>query len=515
MNKFLLLISVVLMGEVAAAASPISDREGINYEVSLMGNAGSGDFAPYYMMVNRHGILTQSDDVLFRGKLWKRFDLSRRFSYSFGADFLTGASSQTTYHRYDDAGKLVDNRQRPAAIWLQQLYAEIKFMGAFLSVGLKEQEWSLLNSELASGDYLESGNARPIPQARIGFLGFQNIPFTRGWLQIYAVIAYGKFTDGNWLENHFNRNGRLTTGALYHYKCLYFRTKPAKPFSFAVGLQVAMQYKGTEQSYSKGKLTNTVKQPFCIEDIWKMLIPSFGYSRQEFYEGNSLGCWDIVLRYRLRNGDEIRGVYESPWEDDSGIAMQNGFDGIWGVEYKCAKENSPFQGVVVEYLDFTNQSGPIHWDPGLLSVSGTTLTQSRASGSDNYYNNGHYNGWMNYGLGIGTSVFPSPIYNLDGAMTYKNNRIRGFHAGVMGTIINGVNYKILGGYKKGWGTYGRPLIEPQENTSLLVDVTWRVPKLAGLSVKGEFAFDSGTMYGKNVGGLLTVSYSGTFNIGKK
>ena len=65
-----------------------------------------------------------------------------------------------------------------------------------------------------------------------------------------------------------------------------------------------MQYKGTEQYYSKGKLTNTVKQPFCIEDIWKMLIPSFGYSRQEFYEGNSLGCWDIVLRYRLRNGSK-------------------------------------------------------------------------------------------------------------------------------------------------------------------------------------------------------------------
>ena len=514
MNKFLLLISVVLMGGVAAAASPKSDREGINYEVSLTGNAGSGDFAPHYMMNNRHGILTQSDNVLFRGKLWKRFDLSRRFSYSFGADFLTGASSQTTYHRYDDASKLVDNRQRPAAIWLQQLYAEIKFMGAFLSVGLKEEEWSLLNSELSSGDYLVSGNARPIPQARIGFLGFQNIPFTRGWLQIYGVIAYGKFTDGKWLENHFNRNSRITTGALYHYKCLYLRTKPAKPFSFAVGLQAAMQYKGTEQYYSKGVLTKTIEQPFCVKDIWKMLIPSLGYSREEYYEGNSLGCWDIVLRYRFRNGDEIQGVYESPWEDGSGIAKLNGFDGIWGLEYKCAKKNSPVQGIVVEYLDFTNQSGPIHWDPYLSSCSGTTLT-THTSGGDNYYNNGHYNGWANYGLSIGTSEFPSPLYNLDGSMSYKNTRIRGFHVGVMGTIIKNLNYKVLGGYKKGWGTYGGPLIDSQENTSLLVDVTWRIPKLTGLSVKGEFAFDSGTMYGKNIGGLLTISYSGTINIGKK
>lgn len=211
-------------------------------------------------------------------------------------------------------------------------------MGAFLSVGLKEEEWSLLNSELSSGDYLVSGNARPIPQARIGFLGFQNIPFTRGWLQIYGVIAYGKFTDGKWLENHFNRNSRITTGALYHYKCLYLRTKPAKPFSFAIGLQAAMQYKGTEQYYSKGVLTKTIEQPFCVKDIWKMLIPSLGYSREEYYEGNSLGCWDIVLRYRFRNGDEIQGVYESPWEDGSGIAKLNGFDGIWGLEYKCAKK---------------------------------------------------------------------------------------------------------------------------------------------------------------------------------
>ena len=34
-----------------------------------------------------------------------------------------------------------------------------------------------------------------IPGVEAGFLGFQNIPFTNGWVQIGGAISYGRFTD--------------------------------------------------------------------------------------------------------------------------------------------------------------------------------------------------------------------------------------------------------------------------------------------------------------------------------
>ncbi|MDE5978572.1 MAG: hypothetical protein K2G84_00905, partial [Muribaculaceae bacterium] len=62
--------------------------------------AGSGDFAPYYIASNNHGILTQSNDALLRLSLDKQPDTKKRFSYGFGIDFLTGYTSSTDYLRF-------------------------------------------------------------------------------------------------------------------------------------------------------------------------------------------------------------------------------------------------------------------------------------------------------------------------------------------------------------------------------------------------------------------------------
>ena len=60
----------------------------INYRVSLIANAGSGDFAPYYMMSNVHGTLSQPYSTLLRASVEKKMDKSTRFSYGFGADII-------------------------------------------------------------------------------------------------------------------------------------------------------------------------------------------------------------------------------------------------------------------------------------------------------------------------------------------------------------------------------------------------------------------------------------------
>ena len=305
----------------------------INYEASLTANAGSGDFAPYYMASNTHGVLTQPFDALLRAKAWRPMSTDTRFSYGFGVDLIGGYSSKTAYERFHPTpggqtghGSWGSHKQGPPAFWIQQLYGEVKFRGVFLTLGMKEYQSTIVDNRLSSGDVTESGNTRPMPGGRIGFIDFQNIPFTNGWVQIQGEIGYYRSTDGDWQRDRFNfYNGHYTTGWWYNYKRCYFRTKPTEPFSVTLGMQAAAQFSGNRMSYVNGKYTGMRESKLKVGDFFDMLIPRGG---EEYWKGNHVGSWDLKARYRLRNGDELAGYFEWLWEDGSGIGKLNGLDGL-------------------------------------------------------------------------------------------------------------------------------------------------------------------------------------------
>ena len=246
MNKKSIIATLVAFSAIGVASAEAP----LQVEGSVSANAGSGDFAPYFMMANRGGTLTQPKAVELRVKALKDFDLSERFSYGFGADLVGGYQSK--YTQYDQAVNTpAVQGHHPNAIWLQQLYGEVKYRGVYLSVGMKERTSPLMNDSLGVGDYTQSNNARPLPQVRAGFVDFQNIPFTNGWVQIQGEIAYGYYMQDDWFEDHFNYyNGFINTGEYYNYKRCYFRTKPSKPFSVTVGMQMVTEFGGTATSYS-------------------------------------------------------------------------------------------------------------------------------------------------------------------------------------------------------------------------------------------------------------------------
>ena len=127
----------------------------------------------------------------------------------------------------------------------------------------------------------------------------------------------------------------------------------------------------------------------------------------------------------------------------------------------------------------------------------------------------NYNGYAHYGMSIGSQFLASPLYNRDGYLAYIDNRVRGFHVGLMGTISKWVDYRIMGSYRKGWGTGLLPRATPVDDTSMMVEALYRVPSVQGLNIKAQVAFDKGSMYGDTFGALLSVSYNGIFNLGKK
>ena len=68
-------------------------------------------------------------------------------------------------------------------------------------------------------------------------------------------------------------------------------------------------------------------------------------------------------------------------------------DGLWGVEWSNPK-GSWITGALIEYVDFRDQSGPIHWAPS--DRPGSTIS-TEATGCDRYFNNSSFNANANYG----------------------------------------------------------------------------------------------------------------------
>ncbi|MCM1077707.1 MAG: capsule assembly Wzi family protein [Bacteroides sp.] len=494
---------------VFVVANEVSADEPLHYDISLTGGVGSNTFAPYYISSLRHGRFTQADNLQAEVSTWKDMDLTKRFSYGFGVDIVGGLASSTTYERYDvKKDGWISHQERPSAVWLQQLYGQLKFRGVFMQLGLKEQKSAFLNQELTSGDLVESGNTRPMPQIRAGFLDFQDIPLTNGWLQISGEGAFGFMLDDGWWKNHYNYYSRhITTHQLYNYKRAYFRTKPSERFSVLFGLQAAATFGGTTTWYTQGVVTKRMKHPSSLRYFLKMLFPMED-GGEGFYSGNHLGSWDLRMRYRLRNGDKVSLYSSWLWDDGSGIGKLNGFDGLWGAEYKSARD-SYVNGVVVEYFDFTNQSGPIHFNPS--DYPGCTLP-GHVSGADDYYNNASYNAYSYFGMALGTPVMMSPLYNRDGYAYFAANAVRGFHVGVAGSLSPTVNYRVKGGYRKAWGTPFVMLKDPLHLSSIMLEAEWRSPKIKGLRLDGRFEVDSGNMPCNAVGVMVSVKYEGLMNL---
>jgi len=485
----------------------------VDLDMSLTGGSGSGDFAPYYMASNNHGRMTQSSNALIGIKLERDRKTGRQWNYSWGIEVMGGYSSSTTYSRYDATVKQwTDNPQHPSRLWIQQLYGRVDYRSLFLSAGMRDAESALLNDRLSSGDLTEGSNARPIPQVRAGFNDFQPIPFTNGWVEIQGEISYGKMTDGGWIKSHINRyNSHMCLGALYTYKRCYFRSKSSMPLTLTLGMQVASFFGGKTTHYQDGEIIKETDNPARIKEFFKMLIPTSG--DEDYYLGSTLGSWDILFTYRLP-GDKgtLKGYLQKPWETGSGIGFLNGFDGLWGLEY-TAPATGIIDGAVIEYLDFTNQSGPIHFDP--TDIPGCTFPH-HTDGCDNNYNNDYYNAYANYGMSLGTPFLKSPIYNTDGYLAFIDNRVRGFHIGMSGTLSSRVGYRILGGFRRSWGTPMVPRTEVADDTSIMIEGSYRPDiKQGNLSITASIGIDQGKLFGNTFGAMVAIKYNTSLNIGRK
>ena len=497
---------------------PVHFNENV-YSFGIVGNAGNSELAPYYISSNCGGTTTQQYSVLAYALLQRNIDTRKRFAWGAGLEAWGGYASSAGYQRYVGDGQFETQKQHPARVWLQQAYLSAKYRGIFAVAGQAGKVSPIVDDALSSGDLVWSNNSRPPVGLRAGFIDFQNIPFTKGWLQIQGEFGYFRELDDKWLENHYNYyNHFITTDVWLHYKSLHLRTNPDQPLVFTIGAQSACQFGGKADYYENGHVTRTVKMDADLKAFWRTFIAGSGGNSagDSFVEGNHLGTWDIALQYNLSNYQHLRAYTQWLWEDGSGIGKMNGFDGLWGIEFRQNGSNL-VSGAVIEYIDFTNQSGPIHWTPN--DHPGTPIT-SHSSGADDYYNNYIYNGYQSRGMSIGSPFVKSPLYNRDGYMRYRDNVLRGFHAAIEGWFTNEWHYLLQASYRKAWGTPIIPRVGSADDFSMAMSVNYapywlRGVKVDGLLVGATVAIDRGSLYGNNWGGRLVISYSGNFNIKRR
>jgi len=480
------------------------------YSATLLMQPASERYTPYMIGSWKNGLMNGCKGVVLDVCAIKKLDTGKRFSWGAGVEFTAGHSAAIDYERYDrETHSWGADRWRPAAVNVQQLYGELKYRQVFLTVGQKNPESYLVNSRVSSGDLARSNNARGIPGFEAGFLDFQDVPFTNGWLQIDGAIGYGLYTDNSFRREQYNYyNDLIATDLRYTYKRCHFRSNPDKPFCVTAGLQSGGMFGGMTEWYDRGKLTHEAEHKAGLRDYIDMLFP-IENNGDGYYKGSSLGTIDVKLRYRLRSGAEISAYLQNPWEDGSGLGKLNGWDGLWGIAYHSS-DRKIITDAAIEWLDFTNESGPIAWAPG--DYPGTSQTHW-TSGGDNYFNNDMYGAYTNYGMAIGTPFLKAPVYNTDGTPMFAHNMARGVHAAVAGAIGDDVDWRVMYSYQQAWGMGRLPSAHCLINNSAMAEASWRADRLLrGLSIKAQVAFDAGSLRGNNFGASLSIRYAGILNI---
>ena len=171
----------------------LADDE-LKYTVEAQATVGTGDYNPLWLNANKYGLSSVNKD---NGYL--RASLERPLS----ADSLK---------RWGIGGcvDLVTSYNNTSSFFVQQAFVEGRWRKATLLVGSKQLPMEMKNQELSSGSQALGINARPIPQVRLAYPDYVDVPLTRQWLQFKGHLAYGWFTDDGWQKDFTDQKSRYT-----------------------------------------------------------------------------------------------------------------------------------------------------------------------------------------------------------------------------------------------------------------------------------------------------------------
>lgn len=411
---------------------------------------------------------------------------------------------------------------------VQQAYVEARWLHGVLTVGAKEYPMELKNQRLSSGSQTLGVNARPVPQVRLALPQYWQLPIGGGWLHLKGHVAYGMMTDDSWQHEFTGKQSKYADNLLYHSKAGYLKIGNEYsnfPISVELGLEMASQFGGKPYLPTNDGMVQ-VPTDSGLKSFWNAFVPGGQDASDGVYgnkEGNVLGSWLMRINY---DHELWRfSVYADHFFEDHSQMFLLDYNGYGeGEEWNVWKKHRYFKyalrdmmlggefhmkygtwlrNIVLEYIYTKYQSGPYNHDR-------TQNISDHVAGLDDYYNHSVYPGWQHWGQVMGNPLFRSPIYNTDGYINVRDNRFWALHLGISGQPTERLDYRLLGTYQEGWGTYDIPFTRKHHNISFLVEAGYRFNH--GWKARLGYAMDFGSqqMLGHNAGAQLTISKSGVF-----
>ncbi len=470
----LLLLSNTLYGQIKPPS----------YEVGFSSVISEGDQAPFWLISNRQGkYLPDRYASSMEFGIFAEPDTGKVFDYGYGLDFYGRVSD----NNFD--GMLNQTFGGNGNFWLHQAYAQfVLYDFVQLRGGMWEEIVGSREPNLSSGSIIWSGNARPIPKIEISSPGYLPVPYTQGYAEIKGLLSHG------WLEE-----GRFASDVWLHHKNAYIRLGGDLPVNIHYGFNHYALWGGSSP-------LQDVPYPSDLNAYLRVFFNKSSDPDEEGApggwvenkEGNTLGSRNKGIDLDLDNLSA--GIYlQDVFEDWSGLTRKNFPDGLWGAYIRLPEEKRPVQAAVYEYLQTTDQSGPVHcMERGLV-------------GDDNYFNHGHYkSGWTYHKYTIGTPLITSTIFNDSDNHRIVNNRVKAHHLGLEGFITNEIEYRSLLTYSKNYGLHRAPLNEdetPLNQFSFMLELT-RPLAFFDMEAGVTLAADVGEMYGDNFGVFVTMRRTG-------
>ena len=216
--------------------------------------------------------------------------------------------------------------------------------------------------------------------------------------------------------------------------------------------------------------------------------------------GNQLGSYNMEIKKEWTN-ISTTFYFNHPFEDRSGMELDNLRDGLWGIHLATKKRSALITDVVYEYMYTVNQSGSMYMKPVPTPEDPNKVT---GRGRDNYFNHtGYISGYTHYQHMMGTPLF-IPEIGPDGiSKGFGSTKMWMHHLGISGTLGNGFFWKSLTTWSRNFGTPGQPYLYPLSEFSFLAEGSYNGTRLPFI-VKAGVAGDYGERFESRTGGYLGI-----------
>lgn len=492
MRKLISIISLTLFCAVLDAQDWKAD-----WEASFRVAGTTGGYMPFWSRTGEDGTLPVRPSGLFKAGADIEYTDTKGFFFETGAN-LVGALTQVS-----------PLEQKPVYGFLDKLYVSGGWKMFRLDVGVKPRHGELGDLSITGGDFMQSGNARAIP----------GINLSTDW--IYFEKGHWVGIRGN-LAHYQTRDNRYVQGAMIHNKSAAIKFALGKNIDLMGGLHHYAHWGGQRRDSEIPELAS-------FKAFMKIFFAEEGGSDASMSDqmnalGNHLGSEWVRLVWRA-DAFTMNFQYDKPFEDNSGKNFQNFPDGVWTLQFSGKDRDAVVSDITYEFINTTWQSGAAHDRPATpeemekQDPDDPYYGKIVIGGCDNYFHNSPYrSGWTSHGRVMGLPLILGYAPNVDGYIDgIVNNRVRGHHVGVKGTVAKKVPYRFRGTFTQNFGTYH------QGADSFFASRPWQlslgldaeiVPALTGLPVSFNIGVygDIGKVYHNSAGITIRITYRGQSNL---